>query len=91
MKTEKIVRADSKGRILLGADYAGSFLGIQSDGEGLFLRKMLVVPLKNEKNKENRNIIQFAGIWADMPEEKFESFLDDVKERRKSSSKRKKF
>lgn len=91
MKTEKIVRADSKGRILLGADYAGSFLGIQSDGEGLFLRKMQVIPVKNEKIKDFRNIVQFAGIWEDMSEEKFESFLDDVKERRKSSSRRKKF
>ncbi|HMV78066.1 MAG TPA: hypothetical protein PK453_02210 [Leptospiraceae bacterium] len=90
MKTERIVRADSKGRILLGADYAGSFLGIQSEGEGLFLRKMQVIPLKNEKKKDIRNIVQFSGIWEDMSEEKFESFLTEVSERRKISSKRKK-
>lgn len=90
MKTERIVRADSKGRILLGADYAGSFLGIQPEGEGLFLRKMQVVPLKTEKTRDSRNIVQYSGIWEDMPEEKFESFLNEVKERRKISSRRKK-
>lgn len=87
--SERILRADSKGRILLGSEFAGSFLGVTTSTDGIFLQRMQVVPIQNpEKKKSSENILKFAGAWEDMSDSDFEEFQGNIKTRRKASSKR---
>lgn len=91
MNTNKILHADSKGRILLGREYAGAFLGVSVSTEGLFLQRMQIIPMEtNKKKKASTNILEYAGAWEKMPESDLNSFLKDVRTRRKVSSKRNK-
>lgn len=91
MNANRILRADNKGRILLGSDYAGAFLGINVSSEGLILRRMQVIPMETtKKTKSTKNILQYAGAWEKMPDAELDTFLKEVQTRRKANSKRKK-
>ena len=91
MNTNRILRADNKGRILLGSEYAGAFLGINVNSEGLLLQRMQMIPIETKKKaKQSKNILQYAGAWKKMPEIELDNFLKEVQTRRKATSKREK-
>ncbi len=91
MDTRKILHADNKGRILLGREYAGAFIGVSVSSNGLFLQRMQVIPMEaNKKKKTSANILGYAGAWEKMSDSDLTSFLKEVRTRRKATSKRNK-
>ncbi len=42
----------------------------------------------NQSEHKINEIMQFAGSWADLPEEDFKNFCEEVEERRQTSSSR---
>ena len=89
MDTNKILHADNKGRVLLGREYAGAFLGVSVSTEGLFLQRMQIIPMETKK-KSSANILGYAGAWEKMPNSDLNGFLKEVRTRRKATSKRNK-
>ena len=93
MEHIRVIRAASKGRVLLGKEFAGAFLGMNTQQNGIFLEKVQFVSIKKTNLREpSSKILDFAGAWDEMPEKDFTDFLKTTAGRRKKSgSKRKKF
>jgi len=93
MIEERVFKADSKGRIVLGNEYAGAFFGMNPLKNGFFLQQIKFVPLNEnisevKKEKKGKNILKLAGAWEEMKDSDFNNFLTDVKKRRAKNSKR---
>jgi predicted RNase H-like HicB family nuclease len=44
--------------------------------------------ISSELPSEGKEIMKFAGIWEDLPEEDFRNFCEEVEQRRQNSSSR---
>lgn len=87
---DRFLKTDGKGRLMLGAEFAGMYFGLEYRDGGIFLQKMQMQP-EIIAPKSQKNLLQFAGVWEDVPKTELDEFLEDVQDRRKTVSERKKF